>query len=213
MSERIEKSSVQRPSFEKYKSLNEEYESSMECTCSEIATPYSAILSISPVLHSVCSSDFITKDWLWGLTFTAYATHPEDWSIKAVSQFRLLGKFCNLTKYIVDDMVNQLNLRKMITSKLMSEKELNERLNITIDAMIQSTEIHYRVMIVTLETLIQVDQPHIIPDALNSQLSTNTKLAVVMVPNEDYTAMVPSVSCRIDNVKQMLFITCMLRLN
>lgn len=213
MGERIQTSSVQRPSFEKYKNFYDEYESNIECTCSAIVTPYSAILSISPVLHPICSSDFVTDDWLWGLTFTNGANHPEDWFRKSVSQFRLFMKLCNLTKSTVNDMLNQLNLRKVITSKLMSENEFYERLNVTIDAMIQSTEIHYRVIVETLKILLQVDQPFLVADSLTSMLSINTKLTVKMLENQYHNATIPSVSHRTVILNWILFIACMLRSN
>lgn len=213
ISERVQIVTVLGPSFEKYQSLYDEYGSSMDCTCSEIAIPYGAIVAVSPLLHPVCSSDFITNEWLWGLSFTSAASHPTDWFLKSASQFGLLAKLCNLTRSTVDDMLYQLKLRKVITSKLMSENEFYERLNVTIDATIQSTELHYRVMIETLKTLIQADQPFMIPDDQGSALSTNAKAVIKLVKNEYNNAVVPSVSYKLGHLKLMLFIACTLRLN
>ena len=93
-------------------------------------------------------------------------------------------------------MVRQLNLQKIITSNLLSENEYYQRLNVTIDQLIQSTEIHYIVLIDTLQTLLQADQPFIISNGILDVLSINTKIEVQMLENEYRNATVPSVSCR-----------------
>ena len=196
---RVQIATVTSPSFERYNILYEEYQSNLECTCSQIAIRHSAILSVSPSLHSVCSSDFVTDDWIRALFFSHDAVHPEDWLPAAASQFRCLSNLCNLTKSTVDEMVYQLNLQKIITFNLLSENEFYQKLNDTINQMIQSTEIHYRVLINTLKSLIHADQPLVASNSFTSTRSINTRLKIVS-ENEYNDGTVPMVSWRLINL-------------
>ncbi|UJR38908.1 hypothetical protein I4U23_031576 [Adineta vaga] len=55
---------VSNPTLSNYKYLKDLYPNTFRCSCSNAAIPYGKFLSLSPVLHRICSSDYITESWI-----------------------------------------------------------------------------------------------------------------------------------------------------
>ncbi len=57
--------SVQNPTLLLFRELNKKYPDTLVCSCSNIIIEFRTfILSFSPVFDQICSSDFISEDWL-----------------------------------------------------------------------------------------------------------------------------------------------------
>ena len=87
---------VPRPSLDDYNTSHALYPNTLKCPCSTMAIPYQKFISLSPTLHQVCSSDFVSECWLSILMSIKHQTRPNDWGKEASSQFQLLSDLCQL---------------------------------------------------------------------------------------------------------------------
>ncbi|CAF1381337.1 unnamed protein product [Adineta ricciae] len=91
---------VDRPTQETFERLQEKYSSTLFCPCSTNIIPYREFLSVSPVYHEVCSSVFISDEWLtslFNINRTRY--YQLDFRASSVSLFQLLRAFCEWNKH------------------------------------------------------------------------------------------------------------------
>ena len=150
--------------------------------------------SLSPTLHSVCTSDFVTELWIEIFSVGRSAYHPLDWFSTAASQFRLLSNLCKLAKTTVDEIIDRFHLQHLVSTNLLSETDFYTQVNFTINQLIQSTKFHYHQLITTMELLTQVDQPLVTPLNLFFQSNFNAKLELQMIGNMFHNETTPSVS-------------------
>ena len=61
---------VSNPSQSDFERLQTRYPHSLTCPCSEIAVQYRSFIHIIPIIHPVCSSGFVTNEWLSYMTNT-----------------------------------------------------------------------------------------------------------------------------------------------
>ena len=93
---------VNNPSLDTYERLLNAYPNTLSCPCSELSIPYSSFVTLTPVFHPVCSSDFVSDRWL------AYLYHEDASSyvsadIRSVgnAQFQLLRTLCESSKQAI----------------------------------------------------------------------------------------------------------------
>lgn len=171
-------------SLERFKHLQDLYSNSIICPCSNIFVLYSELISFSPRLHHVCSSDFIRDEWIqlialsWG-TFQ----FPID-----SQYFRLLAQICKLSRNTIDDAIRRLLARSFVNVNLLIEPNFNAQLNATIKQFIQTLIINFNLFIDIVQLSVQVDQLLSALTAttdLRSSLSTNSSL-VHQIPQVNY---------------------------
>jgi hypothetical protein len=116
-------------------------------------------MSINPTFHQVCSSDFVTDNWISLLsTLNTLTTTTTDWRKQSSQRFRLLSTFCQMANTTVDDAVRRFNLRFLVGSNLFTENDFYTQLNTTISQFIQSTITDYSRLIKIVRLVTQVDQ-------------------------------------------------------
>jgi hypothetical protein len=55
---------IYNPSVETYKQLQNDYPTSLTCPCSTSTMPYKKFIIIETVMHQICSSDFVSQEWI-----------------------------------------------------------------------------------------------------------------------------------------------------
>ena len=131
----------------------------LRCPCSAVTIPYGTFVSLSPTLHQVCSSDFVSDRWLSILANASTATIRIDWRDRASSQFQLLSQLCQLASETIDDAVSRFLLEPFVTLSLPSESDFNKQMNTTLTQFLRSTIIYFDLLLNTERLLIQIDQP------------------------------------------------------
>ncbi|CAF0815426.1 unnamed protein product [Adineta steineri] len=119
------------PSLNTYKNLQMLYSATLNCPCSTKTISYRSFVSLSPVLHQVCSSGFITDDWVALLKRSTAKEPPNDWRNRAVSQFQLLSDFCELADKTINDSVDRFLKKFFIASTVFNEIDFNTQLNVS----------------------------------------------------------------------------------
>ena len=139
--------------------------------------PYQAIVSISPRLHRICSSELITDEWISILKQSVTISGFLDWRNKAFQQFQLLSNLCELANTTADDAVNRFLLNSFITSNLITEVDFNAQLESNLNRFFNSTIVYFGHFVDIVDLLMQVDQPYMGKlagtDAFNADLLRN----------------------------------------
>ncbi|CAF1447925.1 unnamed protein product [Rotaria sp. Silwood1] len=150
---------VSSPSLITYNNLQVLYSNTLRCPCSTTTIPYETFISLSPILHQVCSSDFVTDRWLSIVKNVADWT-SEDWRNRAYSQFSSLSNYCQLANNTINDAVHRFLLRSLIVRSVMPENEFNIQMNEELDHFFKLTINAFGSLIDIGHLITQVDQPY-----------------------------------------------------
>lgn len=98
---------VSNPSIDTYQRLLEAYPDTLACPCSQLSIPYSTFVTLTHVVHPVCSSYLVSDQWLRSLYHddaSSYFAHD----IRAVgnAQFQLLRTLCKSSAQAIDNAFN-----------------------------------------------------------------------------------------------------------
>ncbi|CAF4216179.1 unnamed protein product, partial [Adineta steineri] len=96
---------------------------SIECDCSETSVPHKEFISLQPIYHQVCSSDFVTQRWidyLFESTEHSFYFHA-DFRSTAMQQFQLLAILCQSSIQETEDGLILFFHTEIISDKLMSQ--------------------------------------------------------------------------------------------
>ncbi|CAF3952300.1 unnamed protein product, partial [Adineta steineri] len=88
---------IATPTFTKYEQLYSIYSQTLTCPCKNISTNYEKFLSIEYTFHQVCTSFFITDDWISYINIGRVGYYVTgDFRITGPYQFEALRAFCEL---------------------------------------------------------------------------------------------------------------------
>ncbi|CAF1345565.1 unnamed protein product [Rotaria sordida] len=121
---------VIRPSLFTYQYLLTNYQDSLQCSCSHISIEYQSFLTITSRIHQICSSDFVSNDWIDYIynTIDPFHLNYTDFRITATGQYQLLASFCQLSRQVLDDALSNLLTSHFIDTELLSYNVLYERI-------------------------------------------------------------------------------------
>ncbi|CAF3546539.1 unnamed protein product [Adineta steineri] len=122
---------IPNPSLKTYKNLQMWHSATLNCPCTTKAISYRSFVTLSPTLHQVCSSSFVTDDWFTLLKRSTSVYYPNDWRNRAVSQFQLLSDFCELANKTINDSVDRFLKKFFIASTVFNEIDFNTQLNVS----------------------------------------------------------------------------------
>ncbi|CAF3662865.1 unnamed protein product [Adineta steineri] len=162
-----------KPSLTTYKDLQDKYSKTLKCPCSNVTIPHHKFVSLLPVLHQVCTSDFVTEKWLSLLKDIKTRHNSVDWRNRAFSQFHLLSDLCELANKTINDAIRRFLLQSFIVSNVLSEADFANQLNVTLEQFFQSTTHYFDLFIKTVQILMQVDQPYPGQNGVNSMVAEN----------------------------------------
>jgi hypothetical protein len=55
---------IYNPSLKTYKQLQNDHSTSLKCPCSTSTMPYKNFIITETVMHQICSSDFVSRQWI-----------------------------------------------------------------------------------------------------------------------------------------------------
>ncbi|UJR29650.1 hypothetical protein I4U23_017198 [Adineta vaga] len=159
ISTQIRSITIQKPSFEIYKQLFEQYPSTLTCPCSHLSIKYSSIINITTTFHQICLSDFI-KDDMWLLysmnlkgSYSGY-----DFRVSGISPFRILQKLCLLSNETITNELTVFNNLELFTIQVLTDEVFNEQIYSIIDQFRQQTIASFYDLFQIVQTSIQVNQ-------------------------------------------------------
>ncbi|UJR22662.1 hypothetical protein I4U23_025701 [Adineta vaga] len=108
----------------------------------------------------LCSSDFITDEWLEILRKGYAAESDIDWRNQALSQFRLLSSFCQFSNQTMYDARRRFLVESFVTSNALTENDFKTQINVILDEFSRSTTVYFDLLVKTTRLWMQVDQPY-----------------------------------------------------
>ncbi|CAF1225950.1 unnamed protein product [Adineta ricciae] len=104
------------------------------CPCSTITIPYQNVTVNNVTTHPICSSVFISREWVTKLYFENASEYGVwDFRTTAYSQFELLSRFCSLSKQIISQILIDVNNTELVNLYLLSEKQIEREIYGTIE--------------------------------------------------------------------------------
>ena len=132
---------IDHPSEWKYKELYENYSTSLDCKCSQLTVPFDDSIRITPIMHEICSSQFVSSEWYRHFLSVNVTPHeiPEHFSYTGASYFQLLASFCSLAQYSIDDSLRLFAARLYLNDKVLPEWQFQQQMQAFIDTFTNTT--------------------------------------------------------------------------
>ncbi|CAF4068867.1 unnamed protein product [Adineta steineri] len=114
--------------------LHREHGETLSCPCSTITIPYSTFVTNNVSFHPVCSSVFVSREWIEGFYLPIANTYlMDDFRTTAFSQFELLAALCSISNDIVSKALLDIQNNQLVTVELLEEDDLQSQ----VEAMVQ----------------------------------------------------------------------------
>ncbi|CAF0838480.1 unnamed protein product [Adineta steineri] len=136
ISHRVENKTVILPSQSIYENLQNKYANILQCSCTKISIPYGNFVQTSPLFHQVCSSDFISQQWM-NFIFQTNSTFiwPIDVRTSLSAMCQLIRTFCqssiNITTYALNQFDNSLLINTMLLTEELLEANVQAALSLS----------------------------------------------------------------------------------
>ncbi|CAF4066789.1 unnamed protein product [Adineta steineri] len=142
--------------------------SDAECPCSRISLSYGEFISLEPILHQICSSDFVSDRWIKAIYSGSNVTYfnLNDFRTFGSAQFQTLAGFCNQSLSYLRQSIDLFRDRKFISTKHLQRSLFQEEIRSTITHFQQTL---HRAFAAELELILRV----IGSNQLMSGLQTN----------------------------------------
>ena len=163
---------VATPTLTQYSQLYSAYSQTLTCPCKHISINYEKFLYIEYTLHQVCTSIFITYEWISYLGVSneaAFIYINFQWT--GSNAFQALRAFCELIESTIDNSLMQLNSSQYITASVASVQLFQSETQSFIDQFKSSTKNNFLLSRNTIQNITQ-------GNALISGLLTNDLLIV-----------------------------------
>ncbi|CAF1401105.1 unnamed protein product [Adineta ricciae] len=132
----------------------------LKCPCSSITTSYDKFITLSVILHRICSSDFVTERWRSILNSLLVSTNEnKDWLNPAKSQFQFLSDLCILANKTVNNAIEGFLMNDLISLNVIVKDDFNKQFNAILIEFFRSITVEFAELIKTVRLVIQVDQP------------------------------------------------------
>ena len=132
------------PSESTFELLSAQYGAeSVSCPCTQVSMPYSTFLTLSPVYHRVCSSDFVSFDWWTSVWGTGDIFRLKDQPLLS-TYFRMLSSMCELSKETVKNAANTFLSSAFVSVTILRRSSFEDRVKSSVNALIQQTPMSFR---------------------------------------------------------------------
>jgi hypothetical protein len=111
-----------------------------DCPCSRISLSYGEFISLKPILHQVCHSEFVSDRWIKALFSDSNATYYyfKDFRTFGSAQFQALAAFCRLSESYLEQSIDSFKKSTFISSQSLSKTNFEREINSSI-AQFQET--------------------------------------------------------------------------
>jgi len=114
-------------SINDFERLENVYPNTINVPCNKVSIPYNKFLSLSPIFHEVCSSSFISDEWISSLFLLNATSHNIlDYRTFGFSEYRSLSLLCNISVQSVKDTHQTFNSTHLFSRNLLTRIHFNE---------------------------------------------------------------------------------------
>ncbi|CAF1085585.1 unnamed protein product [Adineta steineri] len=108
----------------------------LSCPCSTISIPYEDFISHAISFDPVCTSVFISRQWIEALYMSELWTY--DFRQSARSQFELLAVLCSFSNDTVSQGIVEIGNNQLITIQFTPEDQIQSQVNATIESVMNN---------------------------------------------------------------------------
>ncbi|CAF1309776.1 unnamed protein product [Adineta ricciae] len=130
---------IDQPTLEDYASLYEKHSNTLICPCTTIAIAQETFMTLSPIFHQVCHSDFIKNNWLSYLNAASVYLLSSDFRVTGGLIFQILASFCQLAQDTIKSSLPKFYSTRFISNELLYEELLYNQSKSSIDLYIAVT--------------------------------------------------------------------------
>jgi hypothetical protein len=154
---------VTSPSVLKYKNLFSEYSLTLQCSCQHPAIKYNKFISpMEPHYHQLCSSLFISLEWIESLPDPGAAyllfNYDDDLQSRLRIHFELLSKLCILSQRTINTSLSIFEQTDFITAQVISYDEFDIRTKAIIEQFKMTTSIRFTETFKLIQAIMQGNQ-------------------------------------------------------
>ena len=159
------------PSLQQYQQLYQSQSHSLICPCTQISTQYKTILYGQYTLHQVCSSHFVTDQWI---SYLSRARGPglfwsSEYRVTSIHTFRTLKSLCNLVNETINNSLTRFYATDFVTLDLVPPDIFTVQLQALIDDFWSTTVTDFSLSLQVVQNIIQAK-------VLLSSLQTDVQL-------------------------------------
>ncbi|CAF1430382.1 unnamed protein product [Adineta ricciae] len=153
----IYQKTVPHPTESVYLQLKTKYNDDATCSCTQLSTSFGKFISITPTYHPICSSDFVSDDWLNFLAlFTSYMTISGlRYQKNFVTQFSILNIFCTNAAQTVEDARGVFLENRYVTSEVVDGSTFQEHFSSLVEQWKLTTQNQYQRLIELIQQTTQ----------------------------------------------------------
>jgi hypothetical protein len=171
---------VKTPTLDQYFHLYAKYPQTLTCACTKISIEHKKLVNVKYSLHQVCTSDFVTDDWIHYLALSSAGIilNYDDFRWTAPYSFQALRAFCELINTTISNSLDQFYSSGYISAFVIPSELLQSQVQASIDQFKSSTEKSFLLSLSLIRDTIQGNE-------LYSAVQTNY---LMFIPLDDSLA-------------------------
>lgn len=125
---------VDSPSREDFMQLAEKYSTTLSCPCSQMATDQERFSYIEPQYHEICSSQYVSPDWI-NVKFEEFSSailFTRDIRYHWRIHFQLLSTLCQMSRLTVQDALRSYNRTKFVTTQTLHAQSFKDQMDLIV---------------------------------------------------------------------------------
>ncbi len=122
---------ISQPSQTTFEKLHIEYSNQLKCPCKQSLISYERFLSLTPEYHPVCSSLFISSDWLLSMSYLNWPDYYfdiDDFRVTGLITFKVIETLCSYAEIIIRNSWLNFKQSLYVTEMILSKSEMIEQI-------------------------------------------------------------------------------------
>ncbi|UJR18558.1 hypothetical protein I4U23_005465 [Adineta vaga] len=181
-SSQLQNITVMNPSLSTYTYLYQSHSDSLKCECSQLSIAQNEFIEITPTLHQLCSSQFISSNWYNRLFDGNFSTQNLYYNSRRIkpSNFAVLESFCALANNTISDSLRIFNATQFINNDVLPQWQFEEQTQLFIDTFTNTTLSDFTNMFALLQSVTIANQLVTEPSS-NAQIYLKPNGQIIMV--------------------------------
>ena len=130
---------INSPSFSQYLSLYEDHGEKLTCPCTTIAFAQEKFISLIPIFHQVCSSNFVTTQWSTFINAAGATYVSLDFRYTGGVLFQILASFCHVADETISDSLPIFYSNNFVSVEVLSTELFDKESQSLVDSYIGTT--------------------------------------------------------------------------
>ena len=150
---------VTNPSYDLFQSLSLRYPQTLRCPCKNIAILHKFFIHFDPQFHQICSSDFITQNWIDHIGSARDIYVSQDFNYVGALIFLTLASFCRRANETMMIALQTFDSTSLITAEALFKSIFTEQINGIITSFQLLTELTYYQSVNLMQLSVETNSP------------------------------------------------------